>query len=136
MYIAAWYAKNDKKVITHFCAMQAILPIQNNHIHKQQFIIWGRRKNEYGQLPTGASVTLESVKSNLWRNYSPALIKIPIIKFMEHDLNNHAEWFDIPKGQFIQGLVLQHKAEKRVYIISLIRHMTPHVYLHWPNICY
>jgi hypothetical protein len=136
MCIAAWYCKNDKNVITHFCAMRAVLPIQNSQINKQQFIIWGRRNNEYGQLPKGASVSLESVKSNQWRHYSPVLVKIPITKFMEHDLNNHAEWFDIPKGQLIQGIVLQHKAEKRCYIISSIKHLAPHVYLHWPNIVY
>jgi hypothetical protein len=134
MCIAAWYIKGNKKIISHFCAVHALLPVQRAPSKNPKFVIWGRRKNECGQLPIGMSVTLESVKNNLWRAYDPQLVKIPVTKFMEHDLHKIAEWFDVPKGQQIQGLLLQHKNEKRLYIISVTKRMGHQIYIHWPQL--
>jgi hypothetical protein len=136
MCIAVCYLKNDKNVIVKFHTLRAALPIQSNQLKHYNTIIWGRHKSEYVLLPFGSSITIESVKSKLWHNHSPVLVKIPVTKFMVEDLNNHIEWFEVPNRQFIQGLVLQNKTQKRLYIVCVTRQIAHHIYLHWPNVVY
>lgn len=80
---------------------------------------WGRRKKQPGKLPLTGWAKLESIYGGVWDRYFPTPVKIPALSFMEKDFEGASHWYDLQKGQFIQGLVAKDGNECRVYVVTL-----------------
>lgn len=53
---------------------------------------------------------------------------------MEKDIQGTSHWFDITKGQFIQGLIARDKYEQRVYVVTITPEFEDAVHHRWPRI--
>jgi len=95
---------------------------------------WGRRKKQNGHLPLGGWARLEGIYKGHWDRWQPMPVKIPVQAFMEksHDGANH--WFDLMKGQCLQGLVAREHYEQRVYIVTIEPEQEHAWYYRWPRI--
>ncbi len=125
------YEDNDQRVYFHNPI--ATLPV----ITKQDELImipWGRRQKQKGSLPLGGWARLEGIYKGQWDKWQPQPVKIPVKAFMEksHDGTNH--WFDLVKGQCLQGLVARNQYEQRVYIVTIEPEQENAWYYRWPRI--
>ena len=132
--MAVCYQLENKTIISHFAEAHALLPVQAKHLPKLILLPWGRRQNERGQLPLGGWASLESLKRGEWDHYFPKRVRLAVHKFMEQDFESQLHWFDITAGQWIEGLYVQEKEERRVYIITLTPTLSKATYSRWPNI--
>lgn len=80
---------------------------------------WGRRESEAIALPQGGWARLESVQSGTWDKYHPRAVLIPAARFMEKDHDGHSRWYEVPENEWLQGLVIRHSDEPRVYVVTL-----------------
>lgn len=80
---------------------------------------WGRRHGQTGQLPITGWARLDSIYSGKWERYFPKPVKIPALSFMEKDYEGNSHWYDMQKGQFIQGLIARLGNEHRVYVVTI-----------------
>jgi len=125
------FEEGDRRIYFHNPA--ATLPI----ITKTNNVIlmpWGRRKQQGGDLPLGGWARLEMIYKGQWDRWQPQPVKIPVKSFMEksHDGSNH--WFDLIKGQCLQGLVASNKYERRVYVVTIEPEQENAWYYRWPRI--
>jgi hypothetical protein len=79
---------------------KAVLPVLMAD-GKVQLIAWGRRQKQPGKLPMTGWARLDSIYSGRWDKYFPKPIKIPVLSFMEKDLEGVSHWYDLQKGQYI-----------------------------------
>ena len=42
-----------------------------------------------------------------------------VITFMEQDLEGHSRWYELTRGQWIQGLVARDSHERRIYVVTV-----------------
>ena len=95
---------------------------------------WGRRKKQTGNLPLGGWSRLESIYSGRWDRWFPVPVKMPIISFMEKDIEDHSHWYELTKGQWIQGLIARDKYEQRIYVVTMEPEHEDAVHERWPRI--
>jgi hypothetical protein len=57
-------------------------------------------------------------------------VKIPVLSFMEKDIEGTSHWFDVTRGQFIQGLAAQIGSELRLYVVTV----TSKAGRRWPGV--
>ena len=95
---------------------------------------WGRRKAQLGVLPPGGWARLESIYDGRWDRYFPTPVKLPILQFMEKDIEGVSRWYELSPGQWIQGLVAREKYEQRVYIVTVEPDFRDAVHDRWPRI--
>jgi hypothetical protein len=133
MCIAICYTLQDRIVITHFTDTRAKIPLvsQTNPVH---FLSWGRRLEEPGNLPLGGCVSLEKKDKGIYDQFFPKPVKIQAHKFMEQTIEGQCQWFDIPRGQYLQGLLLRDKQEQRVYVATFIPEKPSIPFSRWPLI--
>ena len=127
------YTHNKQTIRTYFPHPKAHLPVltRNGNI---KLITWGRRKNQIGDLPVGGWARLESINNGTWNQWLPKPVKITIDRFMEKDIENNSHWFELTKGQCIQGLLAQHNNEIRIYIVTITPEMPDAIHQRWPRI--
>jgi len=53
---------------------------------------------------------------------------------MEQDLEGRSQWYDLTKGQWIQGLVARYQHERRVYVVTVEPELADAIYSRWPRI--
>ena len=53
---------------------------------------------------------------------------------MEKDIQGNSHWFDITKGQYIQGLIARDKYEQRVYVVTITPEFEDAIHQRWPRI--
>lgn len=133
MCIAVCYSLEGRIVIVHFTNVKAQLPVKKKQ-NGIELLAWGRRPHQTGKLPLGGWASLDSIKQGKWDQYFPKAVKLPLHKFMENDFTGKSEWFDVTGGYWVQGLLLQHENEKRVYIVTLVPELPESLYLRWPRI--
>ena len=95
---------------------------------------WGRRKEQAGNLPSGGWSRLESIYSGHWDRWFPMPVKLPILSFMEKDIEEHSHWYQLTKGQWIQGLIARDKHEQRIYVVTVEPEHEDAVHERWPRI--
>ena len=125
------FEENDRRIYFHNpIATLPIITKTNNII----LMPWGRRKQQKGMLPLGGWARLEGIYKGQWDRWVPQPVKIPVKSFMEksHDRTNH--WFDLIKGQCLQGLVAHNKHERRVYVVTIEPEQEHAWYYRWPRI--
>ena len=125
------FEKGDRRMYFHNpLATLPIITKTNNVI----LMPWGRRRQQEGNLPLGGWARLETIYKKRWDRWQPQPVKIPVKSFMEksHDGSNH--WFDLIKGQCLQGLVASYKYERRVYVVTIEPEQENAWYYRWPRI--
>jgi len=74
-----------------FTQYQARLPLLLKSGHCS-LVSWGRRRNESGTAPFGASVRLASIQAGRWDAFLPKPVKIAVHEFMETDVMGQSFW--------------------------------------------
>ncbi len=97
-------------------------------------VSWGRRRNEVGSAPFGASVRLASIQAGRWDALQPKPVKIAVQGFMETDVMGHEHWFQVMPGQYIQGMLIQQQNQLRVYTVQLDCNGEDTFFQNWPRI--
>lgn len=117
----------------YFPNPKARLPVRKKDGHID-LITWGRRKAQIGELPAGGWARHESIEKGIWNQWQPRPVKIIVDRFMEKDMEGQSHWFELTAGQWIQGLMAQHKKERRVYVVTVTPEMPDAIYDRWPRI--
>jgi hypothetical protein len=69
-----------------------------------------------------------------WNMYLPKPVQIPIDKFMEKNFEGKPCWYEVTKGQCIQGLLAQEQNEYRLYIVTVDPEDLMNCHYRWPHI--
>lgn len=133
MCLAICHQLGERLVMTYFHEDKALLPVKTKE-GEVNFFPWGRRKKENGSLPLGGWVDQIALNENKWSQYFPRPVKIMVKKFLEADIENQPYWFDVTEGQWIQGVFLQEKTEKRVYVVTFKPELPNNPFFRWPKI--
>jgi len=128
-----YYSHDGQDVRIYFPNPKALLPVITKD-KKTELLPWGRRKEQKGHLPLGGWARLDSIYAGRWDKWFPVPVKLPIKQFMEKDIQGTSHWFDITKGQFIQGLIARDKYEQRVYVVTITPEFEDAVHHRWPRI--
>ena len=133
MCTAVLYAHHGQDIRLFFQNTKATLPVKSKK-NDVLLIPWGRRIEQQGVLPKGATVALDAIYAGRWDRWFPKPVKLPITQFMQTDIEGHTHWFDLPKGKWIQGLIAREKHEQRVYIVTIEPIENDAIYTSWPRI--
>jgi hypothetical protein len=127
------YDYNNQVQLLYFPNPQAKLPIlkRNGSI---VLLPWGRRQTQAGNLPLGGWARLESIHAGKWDKYFPKSVKIPAQRFMEKDYQETSHWFEITRGQYIQGLLARYGDEYRVYVVTIVPERDSAIHDRWPRL--
>jgi hypothetical protein len=129
----------EQKVHTvYFNQAKAALPIRlkNGNV---KLVTWGRRENENSEMPLGGWARLANIKDDRhqrWNLYIPKPVQLPIQKFMERNHEGKSCWYEITKGQCIQGLLAQQDNEYRLYIVTVDPEDLMNCHYRWPHIIF
>ncbi len=118
----------------YFPNPRAVLPVSTRN-GDVRLLPWGRRIHQVGQLPRGGWARLDSIYAGRWDRFFPVPVKIPIHRFMEKNLEGESKWYEIPGGQWIQGMVANERHEQRVYIVTIEPEIEDADHDRWPRIC-
>ena len=114
----AYFQHGDETRRMFFPNPQAVLPVLKKD-GSQILMPWGRRQDQTGRLPMGGWAKIESIYAGIWDKYFAKPVKIPVLAFMEKDLAGRSHWYDLQKGQFIQGLIARDGNEHRLYVVTI-----------------
>jgi hypothetical protein len=128
-----FYSYQTKNIITYFTQATAQLPALTK-TDKTVLLPWGRRTKQIGQLPLGGWLQYETLNNGIYDEYFPKLVRLPLLKFMQSDIEDMKQWFDVTAGQYVQGVVLQHDKEQRAYIVVITPTQRTSAYERWPKI--
>jgi len=128
-----YYTIEGQDVRVYFPNPKATLPVKmkDNSI---ALLPWGRRKQQGGALPLGGWARLDSIYAGRWDKWFPKPVKLSVKSFMEKDLEGQSHWFDLTKGQCIQGLIARDKHEQRIYVVTVTPELEDAVHNRWPRI--
>ena len=128
-----YYSINDRDVRVYFPNPKAQLPVKVR-TGGIGILAWGRRREQAGTLPLGGWARLDSIYAGRWDRWFPVAVKLPVKSFMEKDLEGHSHWYDLTKGQWIQGLVARRRQERRIYVVTIEPELADAVHDRWPRI--
>ena len=127
------YEHDGETIKTYFPNPYARLPVRKRN-GGIELLPWGRRKNEPSHLPNGGWARLESIHAGRWDRWQPKPVRLQLINFMEKDIHGVSHWFNLTRGQWIQGLVAREKQELRVYVVTITPEMPDAIHERWPRI--
>ncbi len=127
------YSIGNRDVRVLFPARTAMLPVVMRSGRVEQ-VAWGRRKHQQGQLPLGGWVRREAILAGNWDRFMPRPVKIPVHAFMETDYEGAEHWYELTKGQWLQGLLAKEKDRYRVYVVTIEPAFEDSVHERWPRI--
>ena len=128
-----YYAHNGQDVRVYFPNPSATLPVRAKSGHID-VLPWGRRKEQDGTLPLGGWARLNAIYTGRWDKWFPRPVKVIVKSFMEKDITGQAHWYDVTKGQWLQGLIARHGHEQRLYIVTVTPEHEDAVHDRWPRI--
>lgn len=128
-----YYTLNGEEFRVYFPNPKATLPVQRK-AGGSVLLPWGRRKEQAGELPLGGWARLDSIYAGRWDRWFPRAVKLPVHAFMEKDHEGRSHWYDLTRGQVIQGLVARTGQEQRVYVVTIEPEMPDAVHDRWPRI--
>jgi hypothetical protein len=128
-----YYTHAGQDVRVFFPNPQARLPVRIR-TGESVLLPWGRRKNQIGKLPLGGWARLDSIYGGRWDRWFPVPVKLQINSFMEKDFEGGKHWYELTRGQWIQGLVAREKYEQRLYIVTIEPEQEDAVHERWPRI--
>ncbi|GMR20467.1 MAG: hypothetical protein BMS9Abin36_1062 [Gammaproteobacteria bacterium] len=127
------YSMQGRDMRVYFPNPRAMLPVKK----KDQSVVslpWGRRQEQDGILPMGGWARLDAIYAGRWDKWFPVPVMIAVSSFMEKDMEGVSHWYDLTKGQWIQGLVARHAYEQRVYVVTVEPQLEDAVHDRWPRI--
>ena len=127
------YEHDGREVRIAFPASGARLPVARRH-GDPALLPWGRRRNESGALPFGGWAHLDAIKAGRWSHWQPRPVRLSLRAFMETDIQGEGYWFDLNKGQWVQGLIAREGGEQRVYVVTITPEMPEALHQRWPRI--
>lgn len=130
---AVIFKRQGKTHTVYFARPNALLPVQLQS-GETHLVTWGRKQHENSEMPLGGWALLDSVHGGKWSQYLPKPVRIPITKFMQTDFEGKIHWYDIAKGQYVQGLLAHCDEEYRVYIVTIIPELLDICHDRWPRI--
>jgi hypothetical protein len=119
-----------------FAQVNAVLPVKLKD-GTCKLVKWGRRENENSEMPLGGWARLTMIrneKNERWNMYLPKPVQIPVDKFMEKNFEGKTCWYEITKGQTIQGLLAHEQNEYRLYIVTIDPENLMNCHYRWPHI--
>ena len=128
-----YYTHLGQDVRVYFPNPNARLPVRQKS-GNVILLPWGRRREQGGRLPLGGWARLDAIYSGRWDRWFPVPVKIPVKSFMENDLEGRSHWFDLTRGQWIQGLVARDRHEQRVYVVTVVPEFDNAMHERWPRI--
>jgi len=128
-----YYSIDGEEVRFYFQNPKARLPVRTR-TGSTQLLAWGRRPEQAGELPLGGWARLDGIYSGRWDRWFPVPVKVPVSSFMEKDLEGHSRWYDLTRGQWIQGLVARYQHERRVYVVTVEPELADAIHDRWPRI--
>jgi len=128
-----YYTIEQQDTRVYFPNPKACLPVIMKN-KKIELIPWGRREKQAGRLPLGGWARLDSIYAGRWDRWFPKPVKLPIKSFMEKDIMRQSHWFDLTKGQCIQGLIARDNNEQRIYVVTVAPERDDAVHDRWPRI--
>ena len=128
-----YYTIQDQDTRVYFPNPKALLPVKTR-TGSIKTLAWGRRREQAGTLPLGGWARLDSIYAGRWDRWFPVAVKIPVKSFMEKDLEGHSHWFDLTRGQWIQGLVARYQQERRIYVVTIEPELPEAIHARWPRI--
>jgi len=133
---AAIFHDQHKTHTIYFSQAHAMLPVKlkNGEI---KLVTWGRRENEYSEMPLGGWARLSSIKNEKdqrWNMYLPKPVQIVMDKFMEKNFEGKSCWYEVTKGKCVQGLLAQYENEYRVYVVTIDPEDLTNCHYRWPHI--
>jgi hypothetical protein len=130
---AVIYTYQGKKCTVYFAKAGALLPVKLA-TGEVKLVTWGRRQQENSEMPLGGWARLPAIHDGKWGQYLPKPVRMPVTKFMKTDYEGQVHWYDITKGQWIQGLLAQVDNEYRIYIVTIIPELLDACHDRWPRI--
>lgn len=129
-----YFQHGDDVLRIFFPNPKAVLPVLMSD-GEVKLMAWGRRQKQPGNLPMTGWARLDSIYAGRWDKYFPKPVKIPVLSFMEKDLEGVSHWYDLQKGQFIQGLIAREGNEKRIYVVTIEPELEDaQIHSRWPRI--
>lgn len=133
MCSGVYFTDQGEDVRFYFANPQATLPVLTK-AQSIQRVRWGRRANQPGVLPLGGCAHLDAIYAGRWDRWLPTPVKLAVKSFMEPDIEGQARWYDLTKGQYIQGLLVREGAEQRVYAVTITPLRSDAIHERWPRI--
>ncbi len=127
------YMSEEQECRCYFPNPHARLPVMTRR-GDTAMVVWGRRRDESGQLPLGGWARLESIRTGVWSRWQPRPVRLQLQGFMEKDIEGKSHWFELTPGQWVQGLVARQGNEQRVYVVTINPEMPEAVHPRWPRI--
>jgi len=117
----AYFLYDEEPMRMYFPNPKAVLPVKRED-GEVDLVQWGRRKEQPGELPATGWARLDSIHAGKWAKFFPQPVLIPVLSFMEKDTEGVSHWYDLQKGQFIQGLIARShdSSEKRLYVVTVV----------------
>lgn len=128
-----YYSGNGHDIRVYFPNPKAQLPVRTR-TGSTCLLAWGRRHEQAGRLPLGGWARLDGIYAGRWDRWFPVPVKIPARSFMEKDLEGHSRWYDLTRGQWIQGLVARDRHERRLYVVTIEPELAETIHARWPRI--
>jgi len=129
----AYYAANGQDIRVYFPNPKAQLPVTTRG-GGTSLLAWGRRHEQAGKLPLGGWARLDGIYAGRWDRWFPVPVKIPVKSFLEKDLEGRSHWYDLTRGQWIQGLVARDRHERRIYVVTIEPEFAEAIHARWPRI--
>ena len=133
MCAGVYYTIGGTDVRLYFPNPKAQLPVKMRDGHAE-LLPWGRRHEQSGDLPLGGWARLDGIYAGRWDRWMPVPVRLPVKSFMERDFEGHSHWYDLTKGQWIQGLVARERHERRVYVVTVEPELADTSHERWPRI--
>lgn len=127
------YLHEGQERRVYFPNPSATLPVRTRGA-RIQLLPWGRRREQAGRLPLGGWARLDSIYGERWDRFSPKPVLLAVNRFMEKDHVGARHWYDLTRGQYIQGLVARLGSERRVYVVTIAPEHEDAVHERWPRI--
>ena len=122
------YFLDGKRVTVYFGEPGAELPIRT-HAGAIAFCQWGALGKYYfsddnrsgwgRKFPEGGWASLESIRAGNWTTLEPRPVLIMASRFIQVNSWQIPCYFNLARGQFIQGLLAQINVHRRVYVVTL-----------------
>jgi hypothetical protein len=127
------YRYQGQEIRVFFPNPKATLPVKGRH-DDALLLPWGRRQQQVGQLPLGGWARLDAIYAGRWDRWFPIPVKLTIAGFMEKDIEGRSRWYDLTRGQYVQGLVARYRHEQRVYVVTITPEREDALHERWPRI--
>lgn len=131
---AVRFLHDGRETLSRFEWRRAVLPVSARRGAQLVMMQWGRRPDETGALPLGGWAKLTHIQSAAWDRFTPRPVILPVQWFTERDVAGQEKWFQVTRGQYLQGCVARLSKEQRVYVVTLDCAPGLVEYERWPRI--